>query len=879
MDERLNLEKKYEPLIERENKQELSTDSVNLEKKPLMQTTSKDAGKRMGQLREGMKYAVRGFREGWEKGFKTFAEGKENGEKKEKRSATAIDLMDSFLEMNEVTKKNDPEPAEALEKMFALSQAADNYCVTHKKKFFMTDAGATRYLTAKMARDTASWYLQTLLSEDDKREIYNNEDAETVLGESEKSIEKSLKQAAKAYHEYRVSLAENCMGYMPGGETLHRKLRVLRVSERLIKLYRRTHSDETKRDKLINEMIKDYEECLGWEKLRTLTKQKEESFDGLIDQHLEKETEYKREERVVPADSREGLRTEQIRGIEQIDNWLIKNYKAGSNEDMEMLDRLFSLSKRERLHIYYLIENKRRRDANMLDVAASQTYKPTLDGFTDKIVATKFKFWKRLGGEYIYSHKLSDALLVTREYRKEIEAVAEIDREQKLLKKKEEEEDILIDEPAEAMQKLLELRGNLEVLREIWEKIDNEKTEKGKEKYYSSRDEACEKCKSIAVSLRHLQDRVPKEKINIPQGEDRGMEANGFAENYSIFGYLPNLLSEKLLGGSFELGTEGIVSLIYAVTGTIILVKNGKNYSREDLAQRSLEVGFSAMYAASTGVMIASKFAQAAPLAQTASVMEMGVPVVGALVTAGVAICQGVSAAKMKSHGKNAYQFIMSKRAKKLSNGKNGKKKYAELNKEEQRELKYEANMWILQDKLKERQKERADLNGVAAGLCAMSAVLPILLIPTLAVFIVGGVQSYKRGSDLRSALFDDFFNMDQLAEDALTQRERGERGQHPYHSPEDREERKKQMKEALRLRVAARAGFNSVHKATEYICLRFARLIRQKLFPAKEPEGQEQQEEQNGYIELVKALNLKYDKKKKIPEEHILARRLNAQG
>lgn len=878
MDSTLNLQKQQELQEIKQVRQEMTSDPFQIADMPFVQTESKEMKERTPSLQSGIEHVAESFQKEWGR-FKVFAYGTETGEVSKNRSGTATDLMDCLIEMNGVTKDGEKmrETGGALEKLFELSQAADNYYVSHQKKFFWTKAGEDRFQTAKRAREMASNSLKELLTEDEKREIYSNENVEHLLGESDKTIEKDLKKAAEAYRKYRLNMAENCLAYMPGGETLHRKLRVLRVNDRLIRLYRDKHPEEEKRDKLINEMIRDYEECLGWEKLRTVTRQKEESFDELIDQHLEEETEikHKEEEKTAPADAKEDLHPEQLKGIEEIDNWLISTYKAGSNDDAEMYDRLFSMSKRERLHIYYLIEKKRRRNADMSDVGKSQTYTPTLKGFKNQMLATKFKFWKRLGGDYLYSHKISDALLVTEEYRKEIKTVAEVEREQKSLKKNEEGKN-KNDKQTEAMTKLLDLKDSLEAYRTHQEDLKKAKTTLEKKGIKALCDGAREKCETIAQSLRDLEEMVAKEKIHMDQGESRSEQTDDVVENYSLFGYLPNLINEKLLGGAFELGTEGITSLISAITGTIILVKNGKNYSREEVAERSMGISTAAIFAASSGVQLASKFVTAAPLTQTAAVMEVGAPVVGAVLSAGIAIAQGVAAGKMDYHGNKAVDYFLTKRnniveEKEKEEGKGS----GELSREKKLELKYEANMLVLQDQLKIRQQEKAATSGVGAGLFIMGTMIPVLLIPALATFIVGSVREYKRASNMQAALFDRFFNMDELAKKALEKRYQSKKLRLPDNG-EDKKKMHNKMKEALRLRIAARAGFNSVKKATEYITSRFARLIHKKLFSKDKTTDDE---EKKGYIELVKGLNLRYNEKKKLPDERILARRLNAQG
>ncbi|MBQ6441726.1 MAG: hypothetical protein IJJ13_03940 [Lachnospiraceae bacterium] len=887
MDASLHLERQQQlqeqELIQKEDRIEL----IPQGNAPLIETDSKARGVRIGLLKEKMQKVTDHFRSEWERkdpyySLRILAYGTETQMLPKNRSGTATDLMGSLTEMNEVTKNKDrvKDPVETVEKLFELSQAASNYCITHQKKFFFTQAGASRALMAQKVRDMTTTYLKGLLTEEEQEEIRSNEDAklETDLGESDKTVEKDLKRAAKAYRKYRLQIAEGCMGYMPGGETLKKKLRVLRINDRLIKLYRRKHPEEADRDKDVNEMIRDYEECLAWEKLRSLTKQKDEGFDELIDRHLEAETEFESNEKdkTVPTDQKEELLPKQLKGIEEIDNWLIRNFKNGSNNDAELVDRLLSMSKRERLHTYFLVEMGRRRQADMADVGLSSVHTPSLERFKDQILATKLKFWKRVSGDYTYTHKLSDALLVTMQYRKEINTVAEIEREQKKLNANDEKpggNDAPIEPAEEIISTLLQLKSALEVHRDDLEA--EEKAEKKSEKagLAMKSKESYKECEKLVGKLREQQRTVGKEKVYMEKGEAREVVTEEAVEYASIFGYLPNMIDEHLMGGGIGIGTQGIVGLIGAVTGTITLLKNRNSYSKEDLAEKSLEVSSSVIYAATSAVMIAGKFVHTAALSTAAGVMEAGVPIVAAAVSAGVAIAQSVAAGKMDYHGTKAVDLFRQKRDKLAR-----EKGLNNLKKEEKRELKYEANMLLLQHKLTERQAEKAATSSIGAGLFVAGVAFPAILAPALAAalvtFIVGGVRSYKTASNLRTGLFDTFFNMDALAEKAMEKRYQEEsKKRNLHHLIEDKKEVKNRIKEALRLRVAARAGFNSVNRATIYICSKFARLIRKKLFGGGAVDPVEKQQ----YIEFVQSINLRYNEKKKLPDENILVRKLNA--
>lgn len=899
MDTTLNQEKQIEQLEIIELKKEKDLEKINPDGMPPVQTESKEYGERIADLRESMQKVTDDFQLEYMKkdlkvtsnlgkfrdwtgqvalgrsvykksfGLETFALGTETKEVVEKnRSGSAIDLMDSLLGMRDVIldEKQVNDPAKTVEKLFEMAQASSNYSLTHDKKYYWTTSGEARALVSKKVQALTSKYLDQLLSKEEKETIAYNKDAAFVLGEDDKTVEKDLKQAAEHYLKFRLKMAEGCLGYMPGGETLKKKLQVLRVNERLIKLYRDKHPLEEERDKNIQAMIHDYEECLGWEMLRTITKQKTEGYDELIETHLERETDIETNEKdkLVPMDQKEELRPEQLKGIEEIDNWLIRNYDKGGNDDLQMVDKILSMSKRERLHTYYLVEKARRKTANLSDVGNSQSYIPSLKEFKNKILASKGKFWKRIFGGYVYTHKLSDALQVTTQYRKEIKNVAENEHDQKKLIKKERinGRESISPGDEERISDLMKLKSALEVfqadVKEVNE-VTDKKAKKGAEiKLKESR-------RALASLAKLIQE---KEKVYIDQDKGAVENLSENRESLSMIGYLPSLINENFLNGALPAVTEGVFGMVGAITTTVLLIQNRSQYSHEEMGEKSLEVLRSLSSFGSGAIQLASQFVSVAPLTATAQILQVGAPLASAVLSGGVAICQGVAAGKMKYHGKKAVDYLNKKREKMdLKN----------LNKQQWMELNYEQQMVKLQQSLRKRQEEKAATNGVGAGLFILGSVVPVFLIPAIVTTIVGGVRASRRATNIQNALFDDYFNMDKLAEKAYELRYKGKESNVLHNEKENKEniaERKQKIKEALRLRIAARAGFNSVKKATEFIASRFARQIRRILFDDKKDN---ESDEKKGYVALVKSLNLRINNAKKQPTEQILVRRLLA--
>ena len=73
---------------------------------------------------------------------------------------------------------------------------------------------------------------------------------------------------------------------------------------------------------------------------------------------------------------------------------------------------------------------------------------------------------------------------------------------------------------------------------------------------------------------------------------------------------------------------------------------------------------------------------------------------------------------------------------------------------------------------------------------------------------------------------------------------------------------------------MAAVAGYADMNSAADQICKKFGSYVYNKLFASVDDGGAED-EEKKAYIQMVKALGLPYDSKKKIPQEHVIARKL----
>lgn len=119
----------------------------------------------------------------------------------------------------------------------------------------------------------------------------------------------------------------------------------------------------------------------------------------------------------------EDLTKDQERAVAEIDRWLLRNYQNGGivggfrnkvkKNRSEFILSLLSMSKRERLFVYFMVESRKRvkPDEKGNDMIYSQKhYIPDLDKFKGRMIASKWILSKRFTGDYVYWDKLDKAV-------------------------------------------------------------------------------------------------------------------------------------------------------------------------------------------------------------------------------------------------------------------------------------------------------------------------------------------------------------------------------------------------------------------------------------------------------------------------------------
>lgn len=133
---------------------------------------------------------------------------------------------------------------------------------------------------------------------------------------------------------------------------------------------------------------------------------------------------YKRDQRSNDDEAQKRLNANisgaQKEGLREIAKWMYRNSEdtgaisIGPSQE-RFVRMILNLPARMKLLMYYLIENKKRHNPTAEDILVSQTdYVPNLQVFKERMIATKFKFWKRVDGSYVYWNKLEETLQIAR---------------------------------------------------------------------------------------------------------------------------------------------------------------------------------------------------------------------------------------------------------------------------------------------------------------------------------------------------------------------------------------------------------------------------------------------------------------------------------
>ena len=824
-------------------------------------------------------------------------------------SVAAKKLCDEFTE-----GKKDIPLSKSIEVFSRLSQATTDYYHENRGHQFKSE-GQQRKQYAKQMREKTRKLFKDLAT----MEIFEKVNQETggigaistYSAKEKKTSEKKMKELADMKKKWSKHIARNT-GAAFADDKIKDRLDIFRAYEEQIKIYKATHVWE-KMDREYQLLLEEYEETLTetyvkeWAEKNDREEKKKatKNTKDMIKQHVEEEDERKG---YVPLERKEvdiNLTEEQEKQIAAIDQWLVQNFNNGGmlafipqlrNHHGDFISQILSKTKRERLHMYYLVETAERKEATALDAVISQTdYVPNLKKFKDQMIASKWKMTKYVLGGYVYMQKLSEAFRVTmapetQNAIKDTVKLAGIHHMDKEKKEKGNPIDLAASERLYALGKFSEtLAIYKKSLKDAKDAKDSEKQSKEEEAKKNAKEaqkwlretvkydrELGELAKKSELFDKNKE--IEKTDVNLQEYSKRDEDSN-LADFYigkaSLAAGKVGMAAEKaeLIGISFGLDEKGFETLdlwggsisdclsiassvLNMVNSIYSLMEGGEEMTLEDYAGTITDI------VSSASDILGSVTSVAGNVMTMVGVAEEAVNIVSTVGTgfAGASLAMSAiqTGLKWKSvydqsvHADNVHNYFDQKNKTKFKD-----KPQTEEEIKEWRKNKFEQGMVKLSDNLRSRNRNQAIYSTLNTGLSTVSLVFPgagmvtapVGLALTLTTTILDAIQT----GGIREATFDHYFNMDKILDQVWEK---------SHENNEFLNETKDALKKRLRTRVAAAAGFCDLAAAQGHVAQKYADFIHDQLFGSESVK----EEERKAYISLVKSLGLPYDEAKKIP-------------
>ena len=791
---------------------------------------------------------------------------------------------------------------ESLEKMLRLSQASDMYYDTHRRTRKTVEGAAIKELNNEL-RSNINKALKNMLTPEEEKQIHNN-NVKNAPGEiiDMSKVEKAMKTFGQQYRYFALELGRESVMNTPR-QRLELKLRFFSKYEREIKLYRGLykHLGADGMDTDAKYAIESYENCLRWKLVldKMPVKKQKEADEKLqaemysaVEEATSKEDDRVKLERQKADEGNDGLTADQLKGIDEIDKWLVRNYSNGGlkgilfakNPHFDLMNQLFSMTKRQRLMAYYLVSSNRRKNPSVLDAAVSQGFVPDLNEFKDRMLATKWAFWKRIDGSYTYMHKLASAFSYTREHTKEIESMKELTKKQASK-----------GDPSPAGQKkglTIMLYKNLSEYQAILQKGAKEKDKKKLAELEIQAKKSAIFCEGLITELTALDKTLPKTKVENKEFRKSDMTTQtgtfggfssfapmgikmGMDKTQSMFGWgwgmdKAGWNEMHLWTGSFQSSLSMVGASISVVGSIWALTENQGSMSAEDVAHEIAVITRKGAEVIKSGATFVTGFLGAETAKAAAEIAGKSFSVVKAATT-GVKLATEVTGlVKGSKAKKKSDKFFYGQVAKRIGtlDEKTGKRVgKIELNEKEKREDQYNQRVSKLSDELRSRDKLGCFFTSIEFVGDTIDCVIPI----------VGKVISYvglglkklftgKYNQSIRDYLFDSYYNVAEVRDKMIASLKKR------YPGDEMKVNQLSfQITEAVRRKVAVQAGFADKTSATEHVARRYSEYIRAKLFddiPASE-------EEKDALVNLLKSMGIKFNKEKKKPDLEVMIRKM----
>lgn len=327
-------------------------------------------------------------------------------------------------------------------KVLRLNEALTIYYGSHK--YANSSAGINRLEAVHQMRRLLNKTAEKMLEDNhvapEKRVVAQTDKAER------KAATANVIRMLKYYQKYSAKIAQNMLA--TNEEKLQSRWNVFKTCENDILLFLGEAKDGYDRERTY--LRNEYDTLRMQITLCSLAHKKgeknafESAITNKIRRHAIKEMtgeEALPEQNEQKLDAGEAtLNKKQEKGLAEIDAWVLRNIHNGGymslglnvSDRTDFATKLLSMSKRERLFIYYLVETRERIDPHPDGFAKSQTiYEPNLKRFKKQMIANGAKFYSRFSGSYIYWGKLTEAMAIAKSAHEATILMEEIKQEEK----------------------------------------------------------------------------------------------------------------------------------------------------------------------------------------------------------------------------------------------------------------------------------------------------------------------------------------------------------------------------------------------------------------------------------------------------------------
>lgn len=518
-----------------------------------------------------------------------------------------------------------------------------------------------------------------------------------------------------------------------------------------------------------------------------------------------------------------GLTKEQERGVAEIDRWLLRNYNNGGlvggfrnkvkKNRAEFIFGLLSLSKRERLYIYFMIESRKRvkPDESGDDMIYSQKhYTPDLDNFKDKMIATRWKFSKRFAGDYIYWDKIDKTL-----------SLLDTKKNQEVL--------------------------NGQYLNKTVQQQDVKENYKAKEEsgFFSRK-----KTKEVRTEIYEAKVKTDYINVMINMAKEIGLVDGNGAIDLSFLEKNGVKLGKSIANSAVSVPVTTL-DLFSQIADFIVC---GKDLDKPEIVASICDILVAG--GKSTQSVLKAISSVSEQVQKTGGVLKTSaefVSVISDAILSKISLGSSIAGAAGKAVQGGFWSY---KSHKATSAVKAIKKKYEneplddsnltyDEKQKKNKEKKYDTRISSLAKKLSDYKGKKLLMGSVTAGLGLLSTAVPFLAIPLSGVSAVyttiTSIKDAMLENNLAKWIFDKYFDIEKLYKETVSKF----KIEHPD---------KYKLMRRLRERVATQNKCASVHSAVSFIGNDYAQYLLKKVFDGNDINA----ESKKPYIDIIKSYGLK---------------------